>query len=96
MHKTISKLGLTFVIVFFLTVVGLVMLFPVSFGFSLILIGVLATPWNEFISSLFLLQYGSLNVSAIIPGLIINGVILYFLGFAINKFKKSKDSYNCP
>ncbi len=80
-----SKIGLAFVIVFLIVIVLLILMFPVSMGFSLLLIGVMSMPWNEFISRLFYGQDALLNPLAVVPGLLVNGIILYSLGYAFEK-----------
>jgi hypothetical protein len=85
-----SKIGVAFVAVFFLVILVLILMFPVSMGFSLLLIGVLSMPWNELISKAFDFQYGSLSLSAVGPGLIINGIILYSIGYAIEKLIRDR------
>ena len=93
MSQMISKTGVVLAMIFLLIVAFFIVMIPFSIGFSWLFVGLLSTPWNGIISRMFDLQYGEMDVPAVAPGILINTIILYAIGYGIERlFRQKKDS----
>lgn len=85
MKFKVSKIGAVLAIAYLVSVIFFLLMFPFSMGFSWLLVAMLSMPWNTFVSGLFDLQYGEMNEIAVLPGVLLNAVLLYFIGFGISR-----------
>jgi len=93
----LSKFGICFVLIFLAIIPLAVIMIPLSMGYSILWITVISFPWNHLISKSSHFLYSNWDAETVIPGILINIIVLYVLGFIVEKLLvKTKKSNPLP